>query len=284
MLRTLIVDDEAPARQRLRRLLEPLAQRGRLDIVGEAVDGVEALSLLDEEPVDLLFLDVKMPELDGFDVLDRLPPENRPAVVFTTAYDQYALRAFEANAVDYLLKPIEDARLDEAVRRVEARQDGDGSGQHAMQERLAELLEYLDRQSFEATSAKPPSNKNAGEGADYLRQLSVPGKDRLIVVHAEDLLAAEVQEGITRLYVLRQSPGAPPTVDRHLVSYTLDALEQRLDPEAFMRVHRSSIVQLAHIREMISWFSGRYKLVLSGGHEVVASRARSKELKDRLSL
>lgn len=283
MLRTLIVDDEAPARQRLRRLLEPLVEQHRLRVVGEAGDGVEALAVLEDEPVDLLFLDVQMPELGGFDVLDRLPLSNRPSVVFTTAYDQYALRAFEANAVDYLLKPIEEARLEEAVRRVEARRDGDGSGRLAMQERLAELLEYLDRQSFEAEPAPGPAPE-AGERNEYLRQLSVPGKDRLLVIPVEDLLAAEVQDGITRLFVLTQAPGTTPAVTRHIVSYTLDALEQRLDPEAFMRVHRSALVQLRHIREMISWFSGRYKLVLTGGHEVVASRARSKELKDRLSL
>jgi two-component system LytT family response regulator len=277
MLRTLLVDDEAPARQRLGRLLEPLVEQGRVAVVGEAADGVEALHLLEEEPVDLLFLDIQMPELGGFDVLDRIPPHNRPAVVFTTAYDQYALRAFEANAVDYLLKPVEAARLEEAVRRVEARRDGDGGARHAMQERLAELLEYLDRQSFEATP-RPP------ERPEPIRQVSVPGKDRLLVIPVEDLLAAEVQDGITRLFVLTHPAGGPPTLARHIVSYTLDALEQRLDPDAFMRVHRSALVQLRHIREMIAWFSGRYKLVLTGGYEVVASRARSKELRDRLSL
>lgn len=284
MLRTLLVDDEAPARQRLRRLLEPFAEAGRVAVVGETADGVEALAFLEDEPVDLLFLDIQMPELDGFAVLDRLPPSNRPAVVFTTAYDQYALRAFDANAVDYLLKPIEEARLEEAVRRVEGRRDGGDGGRHAMQERLAELLEYLDRQSFESVPSPPQAGSSTGERHEYLRQLSVPGKDRLVVIPVADLLAAEVHDGITRLYVLAQPPGAPPSATRHIVSYTLDALEQRLDPDAFMRVHRSALVQLRHIREMISWFSGRYKLVLTGGHEVVASRARSKDLKDRLSL
>ena len=277
MLRTLLVDDEAPARQRLRRLLDPLAEDGRVEVVGEAADGVDALEALADEAVDLLFLDIQMPGLDGFGVLDRLPPDDRPSVVFTTAYDQYALRAFEANAVDYLLKPIEAARLDEAVRRVEARRDGDDGERHRMQERLGELLEYLDRQSFEA--APRPDGRQ-----EPLRQLSVPGKDRLLVVPVEDILSAEVEDGITRLYVLTQPPGAPAAVARHIVSHTLDALEGRLDPEHFMRVHRSALVQVRHIREMISWFSGRYKLVLSGGHEVVASRSRSKELRDRLSL
>ena len=279
MLRTLLVDDETPARARLARLLQPLVDDGRVAIVGEAADGVEALERLDEEDVDLLLLDIQMPGLDGFDVLDRLPPEDRPVVVFTTAHDAYALRAFEASAVDYLLKPIREDRLAAAVERAEkltdnARRDGDN--------RLGELLEYLDRQAVQKPSPEP---------ADYLKQLSIPGADRLTIVAADQLLAAEVEEGITRLYVLNDAPAAPPgassarsAVSRHIVSHTLDALERRLDPEHFMRVHRSSIVQLAHIREMIQWFSGRYKLVLTGGHEVIASRSRSKELRDRLSL
>ncbi|MEP0547982.1 MAG: LytTR family DNA-binding domain-containing protein [Rhodothermales bacterium] len=280
MLRTLLVDDEAPARSRLARLLQPFVDAGRVRIVGEAADGVEALDLLGDEDVDLLLLDIQMPGLDGFDVLDRLPPERRPVVVFTTAHDAYALRAFEASAVDYLLKPIREDRLAAAVERAEkltdgARRDGD--------DRLGELLEYLDRQAVQ---------KPAPEPADYLKQLSIPGADRLTIVSVDQLLAAEVEEGITRLYVLNDAPSGPPgttpgrtpQVGRHIVSHTLDALERRLDPERFMRVHRSSIVQLDHIREMIQWFSGRYKLVLTGGHEVIASRSRSKELRDRLSL
>lgn len=274
MLNTLIVDDEAPARSRLARLLQPFVEDERVQIVGEAADGVEALEKLDDEDVDLLLLDIQMPGLSGFDVLDRLPPERRPVVVFTTAHDAYALRAFEASAVDYLLKPIREDRLAAAVERAEKLSDG---ARRAGDDRLGELLEYLDRQAVQ--QPKPD------EQADYLRQLSIPGSDRLTIVSVDHLLAAEVEEGITRLYVLGDAaPGRPPQVGRHIVSHTLDALERRLDPEHFMRVHRSSIVQLDHIREMIQWFSGRYKLVLTGGHEVIASRSRSKELRDRLSL
>jgi two-component system LytT family response regulator len=278
MLNVLIVDDEAPARSRLNRLLQPFVDEERVEIVGEAADGVEALEQLEEDEVDLLLLDIQMPGLSGFDVLDRLPPERRPVVVFTTAHDAYALRAFEASAVDYLLKPIREDRLAAAVERAERLIDG---GRRASDDRLAELLEYLDRQ---AVSEPPERDK-----ADYLKQLSIPGNDRLTIVSVDQLLAAEIEEGITRLYVLHEPPvGAPPDrkpeIGRHIVSHTLDALEQRLDPADFMRVHRSSIVQLSHIREMIQWFSGRYKLVLTGGHEVIASRSRSKELRDRLSL
>lgn len=269
MLRTLIVDDEAPARARLRRMLQPFEDAGRVAVVGEAADGVEALETLEETPTDLLLLDIQMPELSGFDVLDRLGPEDRPLVVFTTAFDEYALQAFEAAAVDYLLKPISEERLDAALARAE-RLRGDRA---AHDDRLAQLLEYLDR----PTAAPAPP---AGEP---LRQLSVPVRDRLVVVPVEKLLSAEVQDGITRLYVLDQQDGRPHAT-RHLVSHTLDALEARLDPHAFMRVHRAALVHLDYIREMVPWFSGRYKLVLETGHEVIASRARSRELKDRLSL
>ena len=273
MLRTLIVDDEAPARSRLTRLLQPLADAGRVELVGEASDGVEALEIIEDEDVDLLLLDIQMPGLGGFDVLDRLGPEHRPVVVFTTAHDDYALQAFEASAVDYLLKPIREERLALAVERAEkltAKARGEGD------DRLANLLEYLDRQALSQPSPDEPT--------DYLKQLSIPGADRLTIVPVEHLLSAEVEDGITRLYVLQDVPGRSPQVTRHIVSHTLDALERRLDPEDFMRVHRSAIVQLRHIREMIQWFSGRYKLALTGGHEVIASRSRSKELRDKLSL
>ena len=264
MLHVLIADDEAPARSRLRRLLEPLVEEGRIAAPVEAADGVEALEKLASGGTDLAFLDVRMPGLDGFDVLDRLAPEAHPAVVFTTAYDEYAIRAFEANAVDYLLKPVDADRLATSVGRAETRA-GDPS------ERIASLLDTLDD---DASASSQPAQ-------EPLQQFSVPARDRLVIVKAEDILAAEVGDGITNLYVR----GADATsTDRHIVSFTLDALEARLDPRAFMRVHRSAIVQVTRIREMLPWFSGRYKLILDGGHEVVASRARSRELRDRLSL
>lgn len=276
MLRTLIVDDEAPARERLARLLRPLEEAGRVTIVGTASDGVEAVRLIGEGGADLVLLDVQMPGLDGFEVLERLPPVARPAVVFVTAFDHYALRAFEVAAVDYLVKPVEPERLLAAVARVERRAEHGGDGRRASEDRLAELLEYLDRPR-ETVRAAPPTD-------GYLRQLTVSGRDRLLIVPIDDLLAAEVQEGITRLYTLGRGDGARASVQRHLVGYPLETLEARLDPALFMRVHRAALVQVAHIREMVPWFSGRYKLVLSGGHEVIASRTRSRELRDRLSL
>ena len=280
MLKVFIADDEPPARKRLRKLLEPLADAGRVTIVGEGSDGVETLEALRAKEVDVLFLDVRMPELDGFDVLERIEPERRPVVVFTTAYDAYALRAFEANAVDYLLKPIARDRLEQAVSRAE-RLHTLPEQQDRNNERLSQLLDWVEQQ-VEQSAPK----KEADPPAEYLRQISIPYRDRILVIPAADLITAEISEGITRLFVLDEdeTPGPKTRLRQHVVSYTLDQLESHLDPDAFMRVHRSAIVQLDHIRELVPWFSGRYKLILTGQHEVIASRERSKLLKDRLML
>lgn len=278
MLRVLIVDDEAPARQRLRKLLEPLEEEDRLDVVGEADEGEQALHLLDEHPVDLMFLDIRMPGLDGFDVLEQIPPGDRPVIVFTTAYDAYALRAFEANAVDYLLKPIAQERLNEAVSRAERIQQSSES-QRLSSERLSKLLDWID------TQAEAQAEEEALEERAFIDQISIPFRDRILIVPVERLVSAEIEEGITRLFVIPEDDDAPKTrLRQHVVNYTLDELQSNLDPHQFMRVHRSSIVHLRHIKEMIPWFSGRYKLMLTGDHEVIASRDRSKRLKDRLLL
>jgi two-component system LytT family response regulator len=275
MLRILIVDDEPPARRRLRKLLEPLRASGRVAVIEEAADGVEALEKLQQQTFDLLLLDVRMPELDGFEVLERIDPNRRPFVVFTTAYDDYALKAFEAHAIDYLLKPINQERLLEAVARVEQLQTT--AQVREQEERLSRLLDWLESQQQQTAPAPGPATS-------YLEQLSVTYRDRILIIPVTRLVSAEIHDGITRLYVLEEEPGAPPRLRQHVVSYTLDQLEARLHPHDFMRVHRSAIVQLRHIRELIPWFSGRYKLKLTGDHEVIASRERSKLLKERLVL
>ncbi|NNE36293.1 MAG: response regulator, partial [Rhodothermales bacterium] len=170
MLQAYIVDDEAPARSRLRKLLKPLVDAGRVEVAGDAADGFEALAALEKKSADLLFLDINMPELDGFGVVERLSPENRPFVVFTTAFDEYAIKAFETNAVDYLLKPISRERLEEAVARVESLVKGDG-GAAESDERVAKLLDWLDEQ---AESKRPEPAPTAKE---YLKQISIPYRD-----------------------------------------------------------------------------------------------------------
>jgi len=287
MLTCLIADDEVPARTRLRRLLQPFEEAGRVRVTGEAADGVEALALLEQRPVDLAFLDVKMPGLDGFGVLERVSPEHRPDVVFTTAYHDFALRAFEENAVDYLLKPVARERLEKSLDRAEARastrrrDDEEPAGvvppasEQSSDERLARLLDWLD--------ARAPSERPA-RPAERLRQISVPHRDRLVILPIEAVVSIEVQDGITRIYALHDERDARSPLRQYLVPHTLEHLEAHLDPEDFLRVHRSALVQLRHIREMVPWFSGRYKLILTEGHEVIASRERSRVLRDRLML
>lgn len=275
MLKTLIVDDEAPARKRLRKLLQPFEEANRLHLEAEARDGVEALEAIEAGNFDLVFLDIRMPGHDGFEVLDRISPANRPHIIFTTAYDEYAIRAFEANAVDYLLKPLAKERLEAALGKAERMQKNPETA--SQDERFGKLLDWLDAQSLTPSTPPPPQ--------EYIRQLSIPYRDRILIVQIHRLISVEIVEGITRVYVMEDSQiGPKPNLRQHIVNYTLEQLEEHLDPSAFMRVHRSVIVQLSSIQEMIPWFSGRYKLMLTGGHEVIASRERSKLLKERLMI
>ncbi len=273
-LTALVVDDEAPARSRLQKLLTTTVGE-RVDVVAEAGDGAEALELLDQHEIDLLFLDIQMPELNGFEVLERIGPQSRPVVIFTTAYDTYALKAFEANAVDYLLKPIGRERLEEAVARAE-RLRSSSQSRSSFDDRVARLLDWLE------TDDQPNAVPARGQ---ILRQISVPYRDRILLIPVQDLVSAEIHDGITRLYVIEERTEAGRAkLRQHVVNYTLDELESKLDEAEFMRVHRSAIVQLDQIRELVPWFSGRYKLIMTADHEVIASRDRSRLLKDRLLL
>jgi len=274
MLNVLIVDDEAPARKRLQKLLAEKSIAKELSGVVEAADGIEALEKLSEGSFDVVFLDIQMPGMDGFEVLDRVNPENRPVVVFTTAFDEYAIRAFEANAVDYLLKPVPSDRLREAVERVKAIKSEDAPED----DRLGRLLEWVDSQALD----KAPESSSTGS---YLEQLSIPYRDRILIIPIDQVVSVEIAEGITRVYILEEDPTGPrPRLRQHIVNYTLDQLGSMLDPNSFMRVHRSAIVRFGHIKELIPWFSGRYKLALTGGHEVIASRERSKIVKEKLMI
>lgn len=274
MARILIVDDEAPARKRMQKLLSNEAVADLVTDVDTAEDGVAALKKLEAGSFDVLLLDIQMPGMDGFDVLERIDPDQRPVVIFTTAFDEYAIRAFDANAVDYLLKPVPADRLKEALQRAHKVMAQTGR----QDERLGKLLEWMDSQAMEKAE-NPPTD------GDWLEQLSIPYRDRILIIPIPDVVSIEISEGITRVYILEEEPGAPRLrLRQHIVNYTLDQLGSMLNPDDFMRVHRSAIVQFSHIKELIPWFSGRYKLSLTGGHEVIASRERSKAVKERLKI
>ena len=248
-IRTLLVDDEQLARDRLRRFL---AELGDVDVIGDAANGVEALQLIAETRPDLVFLDVQMPGMDGFEVLKALstPP---PHVVFATAYDEYAIRAFEVQAVDYLLKPFARARVQEAVARVRARR---AAAQPAPD--LEAMLRRLeDRRRINVS------------------QVPVHSGRRILVLPVDEILWFGVEHRLVYAHTSERG---------FMTNYTLRELEERLDRETFFRAHKSSLVNLKHVHEIQPWFGGRYKLVMrdQARSEVALSRVQARALRARL--
>jgi two-component system LytT family response regulator len=248
-IRTLIVDDEPLARQRLRRLLEADAD---IAILGECSDGQTAVTELRDLRPDLVFLDVQMPVLDGFGVIQALAGTALPVVIFVTAHDRYALKAFEVHALDYLLKPFDKARFAAALDRAKA-QVRQGSAA-ALNERLAEMLQ-------------------SAPGRRGPERLMVKSGGRIYFVRIEDIDWIEAAGNYVRLHVANED---------HLLRETLSALEKRLDPARFVRIHRSTIVNLDRIREIQPAFHGDYVIVLQDGKELALSRSCRDRLEESL--
>lgn len=240
-IRVLIVDDEPLARERVRALL---AAETDIQVVGEARDGREAVAAIESLRPDLLFLDVQMPELDGFGVLDELSPSELPLVVFVTAYDQYALQAFAVHALDYLLKPFDARRFRQALGRARAQLANRGGEE--VNQRVLALLEHLQSQ-------RP-----------VLTRFVVRTSTRILLVRARDVECIEATGNYMRLHVGK---------DAHLIRETMASLEARLDPARFVRVHRSWIVNVEKIAELQPWFHGTYLVVLASGTRIHVSRS-----------
>ena len=240
-LRVLIVDDEPLARQLVRLLLDADPE---VVAIGEC-SGVDAVAAIERDRPDIVFLDVQMPEVDGFDVLEKLGIERAPVVVFVTAYADHAVRAFDVHALDYVLKPIDDARfahaLDRAKQQARARQRGDRD------DHLSALL--LDR-------------------SRYARRFLVRTRDKTLVVNADEIDWIEAADYYVSLHVGSAS---------HLLRETMADIERRLDPERFVRVHRSAIVNIDRVREIHALFRGDAELILAGGTRVRLSRTRRSE-------
>ncbi len=244
-IRAVIVDDEPLARRGIRQLLEP---HGDVEIAGEARNGREAVRLLEALQPDLVFLDVQMPELDGFAVLRRWRPERLPAVVFVTAHDAFAVRAFEAHALDYLVKPVHEARFEQALARARERMRSDEA--LALSQRLSALLaDGFDPGSLAMTTASRPLAIGANGGGLIFEPAEIAW------IEADDYYAAVHAGG-----------------KRHLVRESLASLERRLDPMRFVRVHRRAIVNLAQIRGLQSGEDGG--VLLRDGTVVPLSRRR----------
>jgi two-component system LytT family response regulator len=244
VIRVLLVDDEALVRRGIRSFL---AGEPGITVIGECGNGLEAVDAIRAERPDLVFLDVQMPELDGLGVIDALDDDERPpALIFVTAYDAYALRAFELHAVDYLLKPFDQHRFHTALGRARQRLASSGTGPPFADPRLESLLREL----------RP--------APAYADRLLVRTGNRLVPVAVAGIDWIEAADNYVRLHV---------GTERYALRETIRSLEARLDPRCFARVHRSSIVNLDRVREVRPLPSGDCTLVLAGGTELMLSRS-----------
>lgn len=256
-IKTLIIDDEPLARRNLRLLLEKDPQ---IEILEECRNGREAVKAINALSPDLIFLDIQMPEMDGFDVLARVGPERIQAIIFVTAFDQYALKAFDVHALDYLLKPYDDERFAHALNRaksqIEAREI----------DRLSKrLLALLEERDSERTGSRQQAN--------YLTRVMIKVSGRVTLLKVDEIDFIEADGNYAKLHVGRKA---------HLLREKMHDLEGRLDPAKFVRIHRSVIVNLDRIKEMHPHFNGDYIVVLEDGRKLRLSRTRRENLEARL--
>ncbi len=258
MIKAIVVDDEQLARDELCYQLQQMAE---VEVVAQAGNGLEALTAIERTEPDLVFLDVQMPGLTGFEVARRLlEDEQAPAVVFVTAFDQHAIEAFEVNAVDYLLKPVDSARLEQAIQRARKRLTSDRSGGAPLNDQLERFVKMMaGRQSRR-------------------EQVAVKVGERFLLVQADEIIYASLSDESINI-VTGQVSGTS--------NYrTLDDLQARLDPDVFWRVHRSHLVNINKIKEIVPWFSRNYILRMKDAKatEIPVSRSQTKRLREYLKL
>lgn len=250
----MIIDDEKLSRDLVKLYLE---KHPNISVVGECANGIDALNMIVAEAPDLIFLDVQMPDLNGFEVLRELQAEQTPVVIFTTAYDQFALKAFEVNATGYLLKPFQQQQFDATVSK--AVSIIHQSRRPELEARLQHLL--MDYETWKASSSR---------SANYLSRILVKTPKKAFFVKTPDILYFEASGD----YVSVCTPEK-----KHLVHDSLQHLETRLDPQQFIRIHRSTIVAIEAIKEMRPHFNGEYIILLKNGTELKLSRSYKENLK-----
>jgi two-component system LytT family response regulator len=239
-IRAAVVDDEPLARRAILRFLK---NDSELEVVAECGDGQSAVGAILAKKPDLVFLDVKMPEMDGFEVVRCIGPENMPLTIFVTAFDRYAIRAFDANAIDYLLKPLAPQRFTKALARAKERIAEKSSRERA--QRMITALEEIKRQD------------------EYLERLPVSENGRILFVETKEIDWIEANGNYARLHVGQRT---------HEIRETLSSLERKLSPRDFLRIHRSTIVNVHLIKEIQPWFHGYHLVLLQNGQELRMSR------------
>ncbi|MBS1811976.1 MAG: response regulator transcription factor [Acidobacteria bacterium] len=242
-IRVLIVDDELLGRTVIREMLRGDTE---VEIIGECASGREAINLIRQHRPDLVFLDVQMPVLDGFAVLSALDPQQMPFVIFVTAYDQYAVRAFEVYALDYLLKPFDRERFSKALQR--AKETMRQSRSSEVNERILALLE----------------KQQTNPASTHLERLVIKANGRVLFLRTDEIDWIEAEGNYVCLHVKKES---------HLLRETISGLETQLDPKRFARIHRSQIVNLDRIKELHPWSHGEYHVILKDGTELTLSRS-----------
>ena len=250
-IRTLVVDDEPLARERLTALL---AAEADIEVVGQCRDGEEAVTAIVDHTPDLVFLDVQMPALNGFEVIEAVGSEKMPLIIFVTAYDQHALKAFQVRALDYLLKPFDRERFQDALQRARTQIQREETGD--IGRRLLALVKDLRRD-------QPKTDR-----------LVVKSGGRLFFLRTDEVDWIEASGNYVRLHVGPVS---------HLLRETMNAIEGRLDGEKFFRIHRSRIVNMERIQEMQPWLNGEYAVVLRDGTRLTLSRGYREKLQERLA-
>lgn len=247
-IRALIIDDEPWAREGLRIQLE---EDPDIEIIGECSNGKDAVATIKKQSPDLVFLDIQMPDLDGFGVVEKIGAERMPVVIFVTAYDEYALRAFEAHALDYLLKPIDEDRLFLALKRAKAQitlKSGSESGEQV----AALLLEW---------KAEKQGNEHAEK---YLKRVAVKTtNERIFFLEVKDIDWIETQDNYIRIYARGES---------YLLRETMSGIARKLDPANFLRIRRSTLVSIDNIKELQPLFNGEYIVILQNGKQLQSSR------------
>ena len=249
-LKVLIVDDEPLALKRMNSLL---AERRDIEILGECPNGLEAIRSIIEKKPDLVFLDIQMPQIDGFGVIESTLQTHCPAVIFVTAFNEHAVRAFEVNAVDYLLKPFDSDRLDQAIEKVKKLISVSAGERDEMQQRMLVALEQLQQREF-------------------VDRLAVKVGTRIIFLKASGIQWIEAAGKHVRLHTAEET---------YLLRESMQHLEQRLDPGCFMRIHRSTIVKLDEIDAFEPMFHGEYNVTLKNGRQLTLSRSYRTRLRER---